>query len=74
MTTEELERRIKVEGLHVSIRGYVDAFVLCRTLDISRRTLGYWIEEGRAPPYKILTRKMWFPTDELADWITRNYE
>lgn len=74
MTTEELETRIRAAGLTISILGTIDAFTLCKTLDCSRRTLGIMIETGQAPPHVKRTRKLRFPVDELAAWITKHYE
>lgn len=72
MTGEELEQRLRNDNKRVTIFGAIDTTTLLYVLAWSRRTLGYRIEEGRAPPFKKRTGKLWFDVAALADWMNRN--
>lgn len=70
MTTEELERRIRAEGLPITPSGFLREKPAAKVLDIAARTLRQWRKDGNGPAWHRLNGSVRFHVADLAAFIT----
>jgi hypothetical protein len=69
MTTEELERRIRAEGVAITPAGLLRERAAAQVLGVSSRTLREWRLERKPPAWRKLNGGVWYSVGALCEYL-----
>jgi hypothetical protein len=70
VTSEELEKRIRAEGIPITPAGLLRERAAARVLGVAQRTLREWRLAEKPPPWHKLSGNIWYNVADLAAFLT----
>jgi hypothetical protein len=71
MTPEQLESRLREQGVAVTLAGMVRERAAADALGVNERTLRRWRDTGLGPQAHTLNGRTWYAIATLAAWLDK---